>query len=524
MNEEMLEPRLDLVSDQRVLVQAWKKTASYIRSHNWYADTLDLDVAAVNLPDFLHQLAEQLQSPNQWENDRLRIVPAPKSQRWEVIPGSGRWQPVNKAETAKKLRPLAHVTLKDQVAATSLMMCLADRVETLQGDPRTSIHKPRDRKLVVSYGNRLFCDDINGRLRHRWGSVKLYRAYFQDYRKFLSRPELIAEEVAQKTRVVFLHSDLRQFYDRVRPAVLAEKIDSLRQPGDDSMFFEMFQRILCWEWHKKDEHEVTEYAKRCELGEFSTVALPQGLVASGFFANVVLLEFDEALRGEIDKEFIPGAVLKDVCRYVDDIRLVLSVEKELGLEEIEAGVVVRLQELLTRTADGLVLSEDKTQAALYRGDQRPLVGQSRKMRRIQQAISGGFDAIGGMEILDTVQGLVSSQARYSKERTKDQGWALAPIPDVRDETVLRFAAARFRSTFRSLRPLLEDRAQLDENVEAFSRVTRTRKEIDDEARAFALTLIENWVEDPSNVRLLRVGLDLWPSPDVLKRVLEILCQ
>lgn len=531
MIPETLEPRLDLLSEEHVLVHAWKKTASFIRSHNWYADTLALDMAAANLPDFLSELVEQLQSLDQWKNDPLRIVPAPKSQRWRVAE-SGRWEPVKKAETAGKLRPLAHVSFKDQVAATALMLCLADRVETLQGDPRVSIRKPAERRVVVSYGNRLFCDDNDGGLRHRWGSTKLYRAYFQDYRLFLSRPEVVANEIDPSRRVVFVQSDLRQFYDRIRPAVLAEKIESLRQPTDDPGFFEMARRILCWEWHEKDKAEAAKYAIRSEIPDFSMVALPQGLVAAGFFANVVLLDFDQELREGITREIVPGVLLHDVCRYVDDIRLILSVKEKPNLKKIEADVVVWLQTLLNRCAEGLIPSDEKTRAALFRGDERPLVRQSRKMIRIQRAISGGFDAIGGEEILDALQSLVKSQARYSKDRTEEQWWELAPIPDVRDETVARFVAGRFRSTFRSLRPLLEDREASKEVLDGTAsekpvnptRLARTRADLDDEARAFALGLIENWVEDPSNVRLLRIGLDLWPTADVLKRVLKLLWQ
>ena len=67
---------------------------------------------------------------------------------------------------------------------------------------------------MVSYGNRLFCDSIDGELRHRWGSAKLYRAYYQDYRAFLSRPEVAAESISEAAgkRVYVVHADLRQFY------------------------------------------------------------------------------------------------------------------------------------------------------------------------------------------------------------------------------------------------------------------------------------------------------------------------
>lgn len=148
MIPEILEPNMDLLCEEYVLIQAWKKTASYIRSHNWYSDTLALDITATNLPEFINRLAERLRAPEKWTNDRLRIVPAPKSQRWWVEPESGSWEPLPKEEPAQKLRPLAHVSIRDQVAATALMLCIADRVETLQGDPRLSIVKPEERKTV----------------------------------------------------------------------------------------------------------------------------------------------------------------------------------------------------------------------------------------------------------------------------------------------------------------------------------------------------------------------------------------
>ena len=114
---------MELLKEEYVLVQAWKKTVSYIRYHNWYADTLTLDRIAVNLPQFLAEVAEKLTVPDQWVNDPLRIVPAPKSQRWRIIQdstGNKRWEPEEGGKTAAKLRPLAHVSIRDQVAATHI--------------------------------------------------------------------------------------------------------------------------------------------------------------------------------------------------------------------------------------------------------------------------------------------------------------------------------------------------------------------------------------------------------------------
>jgi len=532
MTVEFLEPNLSLLREEYVLIQAWKKTSSYIRYHNWYSDTLELDHTAINLKDFLARVAEQLENPSQWNNDPLRIVPAPKTQQWHVNSKTNSWEPIEKGKSAVKIRPLAHVSLKDQVVATAVMMCLANRIETIQGDPRDSIADVESRKTVTSYGNRLFCDNDGRSLKHRWGSSKLYRAYFQDYQRFLSRPEIVANgiEPREGSKVVIVHSDLKQFYDRVSPALLRQKLGAIRKPNDDPAFFEFANRLLNWEWDKKDSIEVSGYAVQAGLSDFSRIALPQGLVASGFFANATLLDFDTGLCDSISEEIAPDIILEDVCRYVDDLRLVLKVNSNIPLSEIEVYITDWLQALLDKYSEGLQIANDKTRAAAFRGDERPLVHQSRKMQRIQSAISGGFDAIGGEEILDAVQGLIRSQERYSEQRVAEQGWSFSPIPDVRDATVARFAAARFRSTFRSLRPLLagrEESIKMEDGTPGNaltdrSQTARSRSELDDEARAFALGLVENWVEDPSNVRLLRVAVDLWPAPDLLKKILELL--
>ena len=150
------------------------------------------------------------------------------------------------------------------------------------------------------------------------------------------------------------------------------------------------------------------------------------------------------------------------------------------------------------------------------------------MNRIQSAVSGGFDALGGEEILDAIQGLMRAQEALSVGDAS--GWRFSPVPDVRDETVARFGAARYRVTFRSIRPLLPYDNELDESEVANGgsppserlRVARTRRELDEDARAFALGLIQRWIYDPSNVRLLRIGLDLWPDVKLLREILALL--
>ena len=525
MFPERLKPRLELLREEYVLVQAWKKTASYIRYHNWFSDTLALDRAAVNLPAFIGELRERLASSEPWQTHPLRIVPAPKGQLWTIK--GDKWVPKKGAKSAR-LRPLAHVNLADQVMATALMLCLADRVETRQGDPRRSVRDQEARKDVVSYGNRLFCDAFGRQLRHRWGSAKLYRAYYQDYRKFLARPEVAAEPILKGGRkgVYVIHADLRQFYDRVRPELLSAAIDRVRDEGDDPGFFSLAASVLHWNWDSRDDTNVRIYSEQAELEDFTRVALPQGLVASGFFANVALLSFDDALRSAIGTEVTPGVLLVDACRYVDDLRVLIASDPTSGgsSDDFVEAISSWLGHLLDAHATSLVLSPEKTRIAALGGDERPLVRQGMRMNRIQSAVSGGFDALGGADILDAIHGLMRAQEALSVG--DDSGWRFSPVPDVRDETVARFSAYRYRTTFRSIRPLLPD----DEPDQATllerryspperPRVARTRRELDAEARAFALGLVQRWVNDPSNVRLLRIGLDLWPDVELLREVL-----
>src|SRR3546814_16431468 len=98
------------LSQEYVLVQAWKKAASYIRYHNWFSDTLELDRAAADLPRFVSRLSARLRS-GKYETDELTLVPAPKSQRWQ-IEHEGLWKPERHGPTHNL--PLAPDSLSDQ--------------------------------------------------------------------------------------------------------------------------------------------------------------------------------------------------------------------------------------------------------------------------------------------------------------------------------------------------------------------------------------------------------------------------
>ena len=524
---ETLQPRLGFLQREEVLVQAWKKASAHIRYHNWFSDTLELDWTSVNLPQFLGGISSTLQSPEIWQSDPIRLILAPKTQPgWETTATSD-WKPPRNV----RLRPLAHVTLRDQVVATAIMQCLADRVETRQGDPRVDVARVEDRTKVVSYGNRLFCDtdEHDGNvLRHRWGSAKLYRKYFQDYRTFLARPESVArgliEDAARDAgtysnqRPFIVCTDLSKFYDRVHPALLHQALDTLSHGSEEAPFFAFAKSMLRWRWHPSDRQQVKQYAGSELTGFSEEVSLPQGLVAAGFFANVVLLSLDERVIDNVGEEIASGICLHDMCRYVDDIRLVVSVADEIETETVGKQVCEWLQEMIDEEAPGLQLEKTKTKTIGFGESAPQLVRIGVTMDRVQTAVSGGFDAVEGERILDTVQSLIRSQpAAFTED--DDSKWYLTPVPDVRDDTLARFCAGRFRMTYRSLRPLL-DSADGRGNGERVS--IRSQRQLDDQARSFALTLIDRWVRDPSNIRVLRIGLDVWPHSDALNAVLKLL--
>ena len=517
---EQLEPRLEYLEKEYVLVQAWKKTSNFIRSRNWFYDALDLDRKTIELPEFLSELTENIANPQDWKRDPLRLIPAPKNQSWQVS-DAGDWGP--KCRTDVPLRPLAHASLRDQVTATAIMLCIANRVETTQGDPRKPVDNEANRRQISSYGNRLFCRERNGELQHSWGSKGLYRSYYTDFQTFVERPMAVAAKINRYGKRLFnVHTDLSQFYDRVRPCDLTRALERFCKVPSDKPFFDFAGRFFDWGWEDEAAEFVTEYSKLNEFpeGTFRRVALPQGLTASGFFANVVMIGFDKRVRDKVGNEIAAGIVLEDGCRYVDDMRFVVSTERGLDKEKVEGTLLTWIQGLLEEEKLVLKVSEDKTRAAEFPGSKPAMIRRSPSIKRVQTAISGGLDVETAIEVIDMLQGLMRSSRDTSRA-----SWRFSPVPDVRDETVWRFSAWRYRNTFRSLRPLLQDDRDLEsenDNTAIPLGIVMSQKELDEIARPTALELVERWVEDPANVRLLLIAFDLWPNPQILEEVLNIL--
>ncbi|MCC7338741.1 MAG: RNA-directed DNA polymerase [Pirellulaceae bacterium] len=539
-----MQPALRQISEEYLLVAAWKKAHDYIRRHNWYADVLELDLTNANLGETISAISRELASEEPIASDPIRLVLAPKSQQWELK--KNKWTNVDNLAT--KLRPLAHLTVRDQTIATAFMMLMANVAETRQGDPRQSTidaHKSG----MVSYGHRLFCDNTDQKLQFRWGNATIYRQYFQDYQCFVKRPrEIISNYFGEDDDSwAVVTADLSQFYDRVRPELLHSAVERMLGNKSDKQFIDKFKSFFNWSWLPDDASAAAKYAIRSKpdpITEFEHIALPQGLVVSGFFANVVLLDFDAAVVDQFERPQEEGWSIVDYCRYVDDMRFVIRLSDEIKSKKpseqeslIKQHIGDLLSGLLSNHANGLISKPEKLAVVLGTNVSGGTVQFATVMDRINRNASGVMDAAIGEETLDLIEGLLhSTRTKPLVLGDRFQGTVLDKQPDIREETVARFAAHRFRIAFRTLRPMTEPASiekkepQVDEpdsDDAPWIGTTNTapgitRKDLDHKAYYFASQLIERWVLDPSNMRLLRVALDINPNPETLALVVELL--
>lgn len=501
-------PTLDFLSDPVVLAQAWKKSHSYIRSHNWYADTLELDASTFNLEENINSWSEELKNQT-YKPSPMRLVPAPKGDVWgfEKVKGDWSWAP-KKSSRSEALRPLAHLTIKDQVIATAIMMCVADAVETAQG--ATS-----DKENVSNYGNRLFCkwDDRKTKASFRWGNSTTYSKYFQDYQRFLERSAKSAYLIDEHNlmfeglnEAYEVQLDMSAFYDSIdRDVLLTELrnlVDSFYNLSKDETenFWAVVKASFNWQWSESD------FALNdCLKVPLKNDGLPQGLVASGFFANVYLIAFDKvckSLKGSRELDFS----IHDYCRYVDDLRLIISVDKnkELSEDEINKQLVDKLQELLPI---GIELNKNKTKIIKWNGEEGETV---RQMEGIQSLASGPVD-MESLEFAESSLDNLFTRAESSQFNDETSQHALAKVHkiklEVREDTLLRFAANRWAKLFKSRRRLTNQRelTVLDAAQESVAR-----------------RFVASWSRNPALTLLLKKGLQLFPEKKLLETVWDSL--
>ncbi|MBB4598149.1 RNA-directed DNA polymerase [Xanthomonas arboricola] len=535
-----LSARGSTLQDEVVLAQAWKKSHTYVRSFNWYADALELDVSAACLSNDIGRWAASI-ADGSYTTSPAWLVPAPKNGLWKFGQKSGSyWGPQLKDDAqAPVLRPLAHIGIREQTVATAVMLCLADCVESAQGDTSLPAQQARARG-VYSYGNRLFCRWIGDAsvARFSWGNSNTYSRYFQDYQRFIDRPVASAKqaEIENQQNVCIVSLDLSAFFDNITISAL---IDGLREEYDrfaaedpelkpsDEVFWAMASKALSFQWREEDQdlHELFRDGKLPE-------GLPQGLVSSGFFANAYLLNFDRAMGREINRVTKSRTfMVLDYCRYVDDLRIVVTVpdteghtidDDNLGNEIAlwAQGILKKYTQLLGDKHNFLKINRDKTQVERLDG----AGGDARtasQMKSLQQKLSGPFDLDTLQQVETGLNGLLS----LAELSLIEEGSPLHSAPlklasisktklELRDDTLTRFAAYRLVRSLR-MRRSMTDLSDADD-------LQASMKSLEYDFQATAQRLISAWAVNPSLVQVLRYALDLCPSKDLLDPVAEAL--
>jgi len=530
----------DYLLDPLVLAQAWKKSNQHIRMTNWYADTFELDRATAdieaNLKHWLKTLDEEKLSFTP-----LKLIPAPKTSRWGFVEftltpenlinrriselgHTHDWQPTPKEdEEVKTLRPLAHIAIKEQTVFTSLMMCIADDVETLQGDSSTIFDEVHS-KGVVNYGNRLFCQFFDDKAQFSWGNSTTYSKFFVDYRKFLERSRHfgnIALSQRMPSEVVYeIHLDLAKFFDCIDRKQLIGKIKALVEPNvwkrTKTLYGKPNKNYLCklleafdkWDW---DEESPKLYKAVCATNETASIpnGIPQGLVAGGFFANIYMLDFDAWFNELIGKDFADNIHLVDYSRYVDDMRLIVVAKAD----ETAAGIKAIIEEKINEKLSGLKLKLNDEKTVIERFTPKR-GGISQKLNDIQKKVSGPISINEIDEHLGHLEGLVTLSAQLTDnsngtENTNPLATIEKPLQDVREDTLLRFCANKIHTLLKQKRSMIAQ--EVDVNGAPIAGGWDYLQE------HMGRKFISAWSRDPSLVLLLKKGLEFFPD----KRLIEI---
>lgn len=507
-----LKPNLDYLTDEIIIAQAWKKTHGYIRAFNWYADTLALDISALTIEENAKVWAKSIEELRPL--NELELVPAAKSEKWDI--NEKGWNPPGKREKGKlPLRPLAHITIRDQTWASAIMLCLADAVETAQGDcsHQQQTYSQAREKGVFSYGNRLVCEWKNQKAWFRWGNSNTYRKFFSDYQNFLKRPFELGREAlnsGDSNNIFIVNLDLKQFFNNIEIPLLIKRLKKISKEFGhevDDKFWLSVEHVFGWRW-SDDAKLVSEYLG---LGKLDG-GIPQGLVAAGFLANAYLLDFDKAL-GEKIGSTIPLSneklLLIDYCRYVDDLRLVVSTDN-ITIAEIKELLNKWISKLLKMSAgESLQLNDSKTKVNQL-DDLDNNNSLTNRIRTLQNDLSGPTDR----DSLNAITGILESFLTIENTSLNNIDSSLDDFDllslanfdhDVRPDTLKRFAANRIESIVKSKRRIAEisnsDRAEAENEL-------------------LAKKLIFAWMKDPSLGLVLRKAMEVYPSADLFEPVFD----
>ena len=544
-----LKPCYRFLHDKAVIVQAWKKAHEYIRSHNWYSDTLELDLSCIELEELYLDIKRSFQDH---ELDKCR--PMPMRLVWAPKAASG-WvlsEAQCKAPKGFSLRPLAHLAIRDQTISMMFMMCLANIMETRQKQPKAFDNNWRE-NIAVNYGNRLYCDwhlehdeEDDKRIEYRnrpgrflWANSGTYDKYYEDYSNFIARPDSVLKSIKRNpnSRYYVVSLDLSKFYDRIDREVLLGKIRKECESAGESYDEDFFGALSCccsWSWNHEDFPSIKKYQGKLSTNKKYDLlngkcGIPQGLVTGGFFANIYLFALDDYFRHiceSRDNSFVENGVslrLHDYCRYVDDIRIVVSTSDPSVDNDSLKGVMISLfQRQLDVSAPGQILNKEKIKIDEYLGKMSADF-TAQMMDEIAIRGSGPMDEVNAWEILKLNRELWPELKKKDEDLKFGEKTLVGQFSNVKDETLERYTANNWRRQYRILSTLLH--ADSEHKKSSFADIFDSpcsKESLDLMTDRFVQQIFRRWLDDPSKVRILRVAFDLRPEPGYLGSVLEVL--
>ncbi len=301
-------------------------------------------------------------------------------------------------------------------------------------------------------------------------------------------------------QVLEIHLDLEKFYDRIDRSKLIKKILTLCKEKEDPILTQLLTSFEKWTWN--DESPAIYDGVCAQNNSTIPSGIPQGLVAGGFLSNIYLLDFDRDIGELIGSDLTEGIHLVDYCRYVDDMRLIIVVDKGIKVKSVEDSIHEKLGKKLQDI--DLNFNQEKTRVETFRSKKS---GISTKLHDIQRKVSGPLSINEIDEQLGSLEGLIGlADSLHSSESDKDNTNPLALIDDlnndVREDTLLRFTANKIHTLLKQKRSLVAQEIGEDGKLKAGS--------WDYLQERMARKFIACWSKDPSLVLMLKKGFGTIP--------------
>ncbi|WP_236689338.1 RNA-directed DNA polymerase [Photobacterium kishitanii] len=297
-------------------------------------------------------------------------------------------------------------------------------------------------------------------------------------------------------------------------------VKDITHKDPDSCIKHVLDRFENWSWSKESKILYDEVCINEDITSLENKkGIPQGLVAGGFLANIYMLDFDDVVSSYIGKPLFEGDVfLIDACRYVDDLRLIVKVNKFKYTEQEIAEKVLFTFSKYTKDLK-LNIQKTKTKVKIFSSKEGAV---SSKLADIQSKVSGPMPLHELDEQLGHLEGLIelSDNLNISNNEYNNVGinfvsqlaFIDTTFNDVRKDTILRFTANKIHNLLKQKRNMIaQDVNYRGEPIAGNWDYLQER---------IARKLISKWTKDPSLTLLLKKGLELFPHIDLLRPVIQ----